>query len=282
MKAFRIDTNGVTEIEGEETDILTRDIHWDCVTLDDTHDVWVNDEGLLGYKPLLARIGTRDRLPLPAYILGADGEDCVDATLTLREVRALVRIDRRTGSPEVLNGMDLPAIGIDSAIDADGALQPWRAVLAFPGDERNAVEFLIRLPRNGEYQSPTVHPIHGDLFELPLGPEEQALAISDAMRLEGFDFVGASDDHWKTSVMMHLRDHGVSVSGVMMYMPPDIKDFDDPYGIGKFAGHEIAHIQDEELRMRRLHEWHEEYKRQEADAAAANGQASDTDANQTA
>lgn len=62
----------------------------DMVSFDDANDIVVDDEGL--FNPLLvtATIGNLRRLPLPAYVVGADGEETVDTTLEVDDVRKAV------------------------------------------------------------------------------------------------------------------------------------------------------------------------------------------------
>lgn len=92
MKAFKIDVNGVTEVNADESQILVKEICWDCVGLNPQHDIWVDDEGLFKPKLALARIGHLSGVPLPAYVCGVEGERAVDATIGLDDLRAIVTI----------------------------------------------------------------------------------------------------------------------------------------------------------------------------------------------
>lgn len=92
MRAFKIDESGVTEIDAELGEILNPDLCWDCVSLANGHDVWVDDEGLFKDPVVIATIDDRHRVPLPAFVLSHQDERSVAATLSLAEMRALVRI----------------------------------------------------------------------------------------------------------------------------------------------------------------------------------------------
>ena len=92
MKACRIDLEGVVELDAEEHEILDPNRCWDCASLDAAHDVWVGD-GSLFTAFATATIGNRTGLPLPAYVLGVDGENTVGATLDIDTVRAMTTVD---------------------------------------------------------------------------------------------------------------------------------------------------------------------------------------------
>lgn len=92
MRAFKIDLDGVTELDAEEHEILDPDKVWDCASLDADHDVWVED-GSLFTAFATATVGGRHGLPLPAYVVGARGEDTVDATLDIETLRTMVALD---------------------------------------------------------------------------------------------------------------------------------------------------------------------------------------------
>ena len=53
------------------------------------NDIWVDDEGLLAPGVSVARIGRAGRVPLPAYVVGLDGEACTDTTLSLATIEAM-------------------------------------------------------------------------------------------------------------------------------------------------------------------------------------------------
>ena len=40
MKAFRIGVDGVEEVVVDPSDLLADDIHWDCVSLGEAHELW--------------------------------------------------------------------------------------------------------------------------------------------------------------------------------------------------------------------------------------------------
>lgn len=253
-RAFRIDVDGVTEFHAEREAILRSNTSWDSLRLDADHDVWVDVGKLSRKQPLLARIGGNERVPLPAYVLGAGGERSTDATLSLRELRARVRIDRRTNSTRPRKPEPEPALGFDYCFDLEGGRHPWRAVLAFYGNEPAAIEFLIRVPK-GKYVTPTVHPVHGDLTELPCDAREQAEAISDAMRIEGHDWVDACWLDDGTQLEAHLKSLGIIKTAIMLVEPDMLGRTDDWGGVGGLAGHHLAHIFDNDLCNRGMEVW---------------------------
>lgn len=69
--------------------VRASDFGWDCVRLGNGHDAWVRDDAL---QPglALATFGGRANVPLPAYVLGADGERTVAATISLDDLSAQV------------------------------------------------------------------------------------------------------------------------------------------------------------------------------------------------
>lgn len=90
MRVIKIDTMGATEVDMDFDAFMDdSEISWDCHSLDDDNDVWVDDEGLLEPGASVARIGQAGRVPLPAYVVGVDGEACTDTTLSLATVEAM-------------------------------------------------------------------------------------------------------------------------------------------------------------------------------------------------
>lgn len=90
MRVIKIDIMEATEID-MDFDAFMDDsgISWDCHSLDDDNDVWVDDEGLLASGVSVARIGRAGRVPLPAYVVGLDGEACTDTSLSLATVESI-------------------------------------------------------------------------------------------------------------------------------------------------------------------------------------------------
>lgn len=88
MVAYRIDEDfSITRVEESAAEMEARPWDWDCLDYDDRNDVWCNDRGLIEAEPVLAWIGQARRVPLPAYILGADGEASCDPHIAIEEVR---------------------------------------------------------------------------------------------------------------------------------------------------------------------------------------------------
>lgn len=88
MYAYRIDEHfGITRADDAAAEMKARAWDWDCLDYDDRNDVWCNDWGLIEAEPVLAWIGRARRVPLPAYILGADGENSCDPHVAMADVR---------------------------------------------------------------------------------------------------------------------------------------------------------------------------------------------------
>lgn len=92
MKAFKIDVDGVTELNGERREILDPEMTWDYASISDTHDVVVED-GSLFTSTAFATIGPLKHIPLPAFIFGLHKGETVDATLDIDEVRAMFALE---------------------------------------------------------------------------------------------------------------------------------------------------------------------------------------------
>jgi hypothetical protein len=88
MVAYRIDADfNISWVEDEIAEMDARGWDWDCLDYSDHDDVWCNDRGLFEADPVLAWIGPARRIPLPAYIRGADGEDSCDPHVAITDVR---------------------------------------------------------------------------------------------------------------------------------------------------------------------------------------------------
>lgn len=110
MRAIFVDGDGFEEIDVFE-DFPRRSSHdWDCFDLGEDHVVWVLDDGLFRPGVVLATFGDRPNIPLPAYILGRDGERTVGATISVADLRGQASLQGRIA--------DLPA---------DNPLAAWMA-----------------------------------------------------------------------------------------------------------------------------------------------------------
>lgn len=240
MRAIRIDADGVTEIEAEECEILKADVIWDCVSLDDKHDVWIEDEGLFTTQALGTLLNGRHRLPLPAYVLGFAGERCADATIDVERVRSMVRIDR-----PLVPADGVAAIGMDvrlGIVNGSWEVMEWRAVLALPG-RFATTEFLMRLPDgDSRFVLPPIHPRHGSLLDLPRSAEEQAHAIAAELEAHGCTSVRMRTSWGDGVVATVLRQRRVSVEEVDL--PQSDDHVRDVHGVGEAAGIELAYFAD--------------------------------------
>jgi hypothetical protein len=93
MKGWRLRSWGVQELDADESEILRDDIEWTCLHLDAKHDIWVDDDALSTPGGVfVARVGQHGRVPLPAIVLGVDGERSVDATIDENELRDIFQV----------------------------------------------------------------------------------------------------------------------------------------------------------------------------------------------
>lgn len=105
MKAFFINAMGaidgpdgpielhhISELDEDQDEILKPEIDWDCIRLDDHHDLWVFDDALFDPETRFARIGNVERVPLPAAVVGFEGERCVDVKLTFKELHDMIEV----------------------------------------------------------------------------------------------------------------------------------------------------------------------------------------------
>jgi hypothetical protein len=90
VRAIKIDVDGEASIVQISPRNCFDGSPIDMVTFDDANDIVVDDEGLFQLFLVTATIGNLRRLPLPAYIVGADGEEAVDTKLDVEDVRKAV------------------------------------------------------------------------------------------------------------------------------------------------------------------------------------------------
>ena len=242
MKAFKIDVDGVTEVDQDLSEILAADVSWDYAEFDSEHDTWVHDMGLSRTGLRFADIGARRDLPLPAYVLGVQGEHTVAAKHGIETVRSLVKIHPPA------DYLTVPAIGLDIRQSAFGYFRPFRALVAFPGECYLATEFLMQLPKM-EYRRPTSCPRFGDLFKLPKSLEDQAVSIINLIRGRGFNAVTMAADHKGMPLHREFVEAGIEVEFLDVHFPKD-NTCDDPFGLDGEAAHEIAHLAKPDLRER--------------------------------
>ena len=87
MKGWKLHGWGVQELDDDESRILSAEKDWTRLDLDENHDLWVDDNALLAPGGVfLARVGHHAQVPLPAVILGSEGERSVDATLDWKDL----------------------------------------------------------------------------------------------------------------------------------------------------------------------------------------------------
>ncbi len=91
MKVLRIGRDGVVEdIDVAVEEWMTDDIEWQALPIDEANDIWVDGEALSKSGLVLINIGKHQRVPLPCYIAGSDGEDMADATIPKVSVERMI------------------------------------------------------------------------------------------------------------------------------------------------------------------------------------------------
>lgn len=96
MKTIKIDETGAVEaIDWSFEDAEDDGVLYDAVSLGEDHAIYVDDEGLFRDRVVVCQVGDIPNLPLPAMIVGVAGERDVDATLTVDQVKAMIREVKR-------------------------------------------------------------------------------------------------------------------------------------------------------------------------------------------
>jgi hypothetical protein len=91
MKAYRINTDlTVDEIDVPVEEWMTKEIVWAMLGFDAVNDIYYDDFGLFMPGVITASIGRHPRVPLPAYVVGSDGEDIAPPTIPVDLVRLSV------------------------------------------------------------------------------------------------------------------------------------------------------------------------------------------------
>lgn len=91
MKAIKIDRSGAVElVEGTFEELCDESVTWDGITLERNHSIYFDDFGLSASDAMVAKISVYPNVPLPAIVLGLDGENDVDVRFTVDEVAAMV------------------------------------------------------------------------------------------------------------------------------------------------------------------------------------------------
>ena len=92
MKALIINRDlSVTEHEGPPDSWMDAEIDWDHVELDNDHVIYFDDNAMEDANVIFAEVGKHPKIPLPAYVVGKDGEKTGEPKLSGQELEALVR-----------------------------------------------------------------------------------------------------------------------------------------------------------------------------------------------
>ena len=219
MRAIRITSSHVAEIDVDPDQFFNNGVTWDCVSIDEGHDAWIADDSLSHPCTTFVRIGALRNVPLPAYVFGASGEQSVDATLDVAFARSLVRFGRQWTA----SSGDLPMIGFEMRIDQRGTAWPWRALISFPGERDKLSEHLIGIPSNRECLPSNDHPIYGDLRAIKPGQAPGADAIVEELRTRGHKKFLMSSSHFEITLTRILSDIQVETIDIepILSLSPD-------------------------------------------------------------
>lgn len=90
MRALRVNRDmTIDEIDTDPEEWMA-DHDWDAERIDPMHDAWVLDDALFAPGLVVATIGDKPNMPLPAYITGHSGESMAAATITVEQLRLLI------------------------------------------------------------------------------------------------------------------------------------------------------------------------------------------------
>lgn len=91
MKALIINRDlSVTEHHGERDSWMDAELDWDHVELNGDHIIYFEDDAMEDANVIFARVGNHPKIPLPAYVVGKDGEKTGEPKITAQELEALV------------------------------------------------------------------------------------------------------------------------------------------------------------------------------------------------
>lgn len=237
MRTLKIDVDGITELDLEEDEIHTPDTTWDCVELDDGHDIWVDDFGLFRSPGRVAALGDR-RIPMPGYVLGAQGENSVAATIDIERVRELVKPNQ---SVIASIPTSFAALVTEERSGPDRA-HICRVIVALPGTTGNVVEFLMRVPP--DVRSP-LDETHGDLRLLPFSAEEQMIALNYLLQRHRVDTIAVTPWTAKSQAVQILQGVGINIR--VEDQAPHYPVLETSYGIGGELEMELQAVLDPTL-----------------------------------
>lgn len=234
MKMIMVSWQGIEEVNVKPSEFF-RYKSLDCISLEDGIDAWVHDDALLSESIDTVSIGTRQDIPLPAYLFGSEGEKTIDCPLGIDTVRGMVRYTSfGMNEPFDLTNLppDLPAIGIDVRRSKDGrATWAWRAVLAFPGSSEAPQQFLSRLPTRIDSDD-TEHPIFGDLRNLHCVNGGRA-ALIDIIKSRGLKAIKVSSAHPHTNITNRLAGMNVYIKAIDL----------EPFPADVVRREDVAHLE---------------------------------------
>lgn len=90
MRVLRVNRDLTIEELDLDPEDWMEEHDWDAERVEAGHDAWVRDDALSAPGLVVANIGDKARIPLPAYITGHSGENIAPATIGIDELRLLV------------------------------------------------------------------------------------------------------------------------------------------------------------------------------------------------
>jgi hypothetical protein len=89
MKALIINRDlSVAEHEGERDSWMDQETDWDAVDLNDQNVIYFDDNAMEDADVIFARVSQHPKIPLPAYVVGKDGEKTGEPTISATELEA--------------------------------------------------------------------------------------------------------------------------------------------------------------------------------------------------
>ena len=92
MKALIINRDlSVVEHQGPRDSWMNPELEWDYTDLDEKNDIYFEDDAMENANVIFAEVGKHPKIPLPAYVVGRDGEKTGEPSITVQELEALIR-----------------------------------------------------------------------------------------------------------------------------------------------------------------------------------------------
>ena len=91
MKAFLINRDlSITEYEGPPSGWMDPELEWDVTDIDEKHDVYFQDNAMEDINVIFIRLGKNPNIPLPAFVVGRNGENIDEPNMTISNLQNLI------------------------------------------------------------------------------------------------------------------------------------------------------------------------------------------------